>query len=188
MTDLISTQLKAATADLHQEVENKMSAVLFQDDLRPESYQQLLAGMYSVYEDMENAVCRFPSLNELMTDRSKLKWLESDLLFLSHQTGFTPSRPPSDSLQVEEGTAWGMMYVMEGATLGGAVISRHLANYSWVSDDCLSFFVSYGDQRGKMWKAFIDSLENFNQLNPELNPRIMEGAHNAFHYMNKVLE
>ncbi len=47
------------------------------------------------------------------------------------------------------------MYVVEGSTLGGQVLSRHFADRLGVSPDRGGgFFHGYGEATGRMWMAF----------------------------------
>ena len=59
-------------------------------------------------------------------------------------------------LPAPEGTdeALGRLYVMEGSTLGGALIDRHLAALPGFSGLRLRAFSPYGVETGAMWLAF----------------------------------
>jgi heme oxygenase len=50
--------------------------------------------------------------------------------------------------------ALGRMYVLEGATMGGTFIDRHLAALPALSDVRLRAFTPYGAETGAMWHAF----------------------------------
>ena len=51
--------------------------------------------------------------------------------------------------------ALGRLYVLEGSTLGGTFISRHLATLPTVGPDVrLGAFSPYGAETGAMWHAF----------------------------------
>ncbi len=48
----------------------------------------------------------------------------------------------------------GALYVVEGATLGGRVIARHLARSLALGPaDGAAFFAGYGDRTGAMWNG-----------------------------------
>lgn len=87
----------------------------------------------------------------------KLPLLTRDLITL----GSTPaeiqrlaiclSLPPLDS----RAGALGCLYVLEGATLGGQIISRHLSEIQNLSPERgAAFFYGYGAETGHMWKSF----------------------------------
>jgi heme oxygenase (biliverdin-IX-beta and delta-forming) len=56
--------------------------------------------------------------------------------------------------------ALGRMYVLEGSTLGGTFIDRHLACLPQLSGVRLRSFSPYGDETGSMWHAFRRSLHD----------------------------
>src|SRR5215218_8456218 len=50
--------------------------------------------------------------------------------------------------------ALGRMYVLEGATMGGTFIDRHLGSLPGLADVRLRAFTPYGSETGAMWRAF----------------------------------
>jgi heme oxygenase (biliverdin-IX-beta and delta-forming) len=56
--------------------------------------------------------------------------------------------------------ALGRMYVLEGSTLGGAFIDRHLAGLPQFSGVRLRSFSPYGDRTGAMWHGFRRSVRD----------------------------
>ncbi len=50
--------------------------------------------------------------------------------------------------------ALGRLYVLEGSTLGGTFIDRHLAGLPQLADVRLRAFSPYGPETGAMWHAF----------------------------------
>lgn len=56
--------------------------------------------------------------------------------------------------------AWGSAYVIEGSTLGGRFISRHLATTLGLTpENGASYFAGYGAETGAMWGAFRRTIE-----------------------------
>jgi heme oxygenase len=62
-----------------------------------------------------------------------------------------PAMPPLDT----HARLLGAMYVMEGSTLGGQVITRQLAK---AEIPLRRYFAGYGERTGPMWKAFCQLL------------------------------
>jgi heme oxygenase len=51
------------------------------------------------------------------------------------------------------------MYVMEGSTLGGQIIARHVQTSLFLTQDHgNAFFRGHGAQTGPLWKEFCDML------------------------------
>jgi heme oxygenase (biliverdin-IX-beta and delta-forming) len=62
-------------------------------------------------------------------------------------------------LTTTEAQRYGCLYVMEGSTLGGQLISRHLhARLGIDPDHGGRFFHGYGARTGSMWKVFRSAL------------------------------
>ena len=76
--------------------------------------------------------------------------LDLDLRALEHAP--LPNVPPPTWL-TGEADAWGCAYVLEGATLGGQVVTRHLRRTGF-PDNTLHFYRSYGEQVGPRWRTF----------------------------------
>jgi heme oxygenase len=86
-------------------------------------------------------------------ERRKIPLLEQDLQALGL------SRPSPDNEQRQPAAtdlsyALGCLYVLEGATLGGQIISRHLATLGIGPANGGLFFNGYGARTGEMWKSF----------------------------------
>ena len=63
--------------------------------------------------------------------------------------------PVIDSLAA----ALGCMYVLEGSSLGGRIITRHVRAKLGITEETGGrFFHGYGEQTGEMWRAFRASV------------------------------
>lgn len=85
-----------------------------------------------------------------LTGRLKTPLLDLDLRALEHAP--LPNVLPPTWL-TGEADAWGCAYVLEGATLGGQVVTRHLRRTGF-PDNTLHFYRSYGEQVGPRWRTF----------------------------------
>jgi heme oxygenase (biliverdin-IX-beta and delta-forming) len=87
-------------------------------------------------------------------DRSKLPWLIADILAL----GDTPPSLASGraiGVPTDAAELVGTLYAIEGSTLGGQVISRHLANNLGLTPERgARFFNGYGADTEKRWADF----------------------------------
>jgi hypothetical protein len=82
--------------------------------------------------------------------------------------------------------AFGMLYVLEGSTLGGRIILRTLSDRG-VSDPALSFLDPYGAATGQRWRDFIAVLTR--ELGNEVGrvAAACDGAVRAFRHAGAVL-
>lgn len=152
MNPLLTDRLKAQTADQHSRIESKLS--IFSRIQSREDYARLLEHLWGYYSpkeaslkslDWEKAAIDF-------SQRIKSPWLASDLKNLSRPTGALPVmqqvQPPKNLCE-----AMGALYVLEGATLGGQFIVRHLRAQNW-SGEAIRFYTGYDEHTGEMWTQF----------------------------------
>ena len=143
--------LRAGTRDAHDRLESGLD-VLHRCSGRA-SYAVLLADLRSVYAPLERALDRCPATAHVLPDwgqRRKTSWLDDDLAALGACAA--PDAVLAEVVTVED--VVGAAYVMEGATLGGAIVLRSL-DPAWPA----SFFGSYGPRRGAMWRGFRQRVE-----------------------------
>jgi len=152
-------ELRAATRDVHDRLELDLDVL--QRSRSAPSYAALLVGFRSVYRPLEQALTACAATLLTVPDwpqRHKCGWLDADLAAL----GVGRDEPAADvpAVRTAEDVA-GTLYVMEGATLGGAVVVRELAAAFPVLPPH-EFFSSYGASRGVRWRDFrrhVEALE-----------------------------
>jgi heme oxygenase (biliverdin-IX-beta and delta-forming) len=156
---MLLSRLRAETRQDHERLEADLD--LLRADMGLESYRELIARFYGFYTPWEHEVIRnLPdNLTAFFSDRRKVPMLLADLEFLGHEaTDSLPlcrSLPPLDNVP----RILGSLYVVEGATLGGQLISRHMEQALGLRDGRgYAFFSSYGSQVGNMWRTFRDLL------------------------------
>jgi heme oxygenase len=145
-------------------------------------YVTQLAMFFGFIEPWERALAHtLPDDDPIRRGRSKSSWLEQDLEFHgvdAAQRERLPrtSRLPSISSRAE---ILGAAYVLEGSTLGGQVISRHLEKTLGLSNgEGYRYFSSYGPQVGLQWRAFRDEL--LRASSPANDPVIIHAARETF--------
>jgi heme oxygenase (biliverdin-IX-beta and delta-forming) len=160
---MIHALLKQRTADLHSSMEVQLG-VLLSDEISVGQYAAVQKSFYGFYKPLEDRLVEFlgrqlPEIQLAM--RLKLPLLEGDLASLSVPADAIAKLPVCDKLP-PLGTVpelLGCLYVLEGSTLGGKIITRHLKTVLSLKEAGCSFFNSYGDNVGRMWSAFLSVLE-----------------------------
>ncbi|MGZ4540751.1 MAG: biliverdin-producing heme oxygenase [Blastococcus sp.] len=115
---------------------------------------RLMHGFWLAAEaGLDDWAARFPS------DAAAVTWprRRRSELFAADRTLLDDAAPPAvPTLPTVPGTdeALGRLYVLEGSTLGGVVIDRHLATLPALSGVRLRAFSPYGAETGAMWHAF----------------------------------
>lgn len=155
----IRTQLKLQTSDLHRAVEAAVDITAASQSL--DAYIQLLKMFWSILQPLESAlaVVLEENLPGYYPERRRSPGLEEDLAYLGFdRRDLLPGlRPPAIGTLPD---ALGALYVVEGSTLGGQIIARHLnATLGLGPDTGASFFHGYGEQTGTKWQEYLRILE-----------------------------
>jgi heme oxygenase len=152
--ELLSDQLKIRTLISHQQLE-KMLLQRLRGMYTVNDYLHLIQNFYCYFAALEERIKLYVGTSELpdYQERRKSASLENDVLSLG---GVLPEKVPALLLPMIENQlqAFGALYVMEGSTLGGLIISQMIKKQLNISDNHLSFFRSYGDQLVPMWNSF----------------------------------
>lgn len=130
-----------------------------------ESYRLLLAAWFHFHRALEASIEAFvadtPVFDYAM--RRKLPWLVADLRALDvapDTPRFSPSRPPRRIEIDSVAQLAGVLYTLEGSTLGGQVIARHIAvTLGLNAQRGARFFNGYEDRTEERWNQFVTFLE-----------------------------
>lgn len=165
---MIANLLRTETAGGHKELESLMYVnEIMNNSLSIEQYKKLLTINYIIHQKLENKLANMLDANlasELdMKSRLKLSALEKDLAYWNIDSLTLPGLdfdlfiPEKNNAEV-----LGALYVLEGATLGGNMIKRHiLANPNFKNEEGgLNYYGVYGDELSAKWKSFISVLND----------------------------
>lgn len=165
---MIMSRLKAETQAYHDRIEHdRLSRELTAMEVDLGYYTQVLAIYYGFYAPLEARLigaARWDALGFDLIPRLKTPLLVRDLAHFGIEGERLRALPAcADLPQVADlPAAIGCLYVLEGATLGGQLISRHLAGTLGVGPESgTAFFSSYGPTVGPMWKAFRAFVEEY---------------------------
>lgn len=156
---LIHSELRSATTVLHQLLEKRIP--FFSADLL--LYTRLIEAYYGFYRPLEHwlsdVAMSIPDLDWLI--RSKTPALESDLYALGlSAAGINAIALSSFALKTPtKADVLGVLYVLEGATLGGQSLRNSLSSRLGVEEhNGGRFFSVYGTSTLLMWRAFLACL------------------------------
>lgn len=149
---MILKRLRAETAQQHSTIEKQLP--LLDPTLTHTAYRQLIARFWGYYAPLEAQLEHAYPVGIDGKQRVKTPLLELDLHHLGQsQAAFPrcPNLPPLTNLP----QVLGCLYVIEGATLGGQLISRQLhASLGLTPDSGSAFFSGYGALTGVRWREF----------------------------------
>lgn len=157
-------QLKEATRSQHEELESAVDVM--RESVTLEDYGMLLLKFHRFYKPTESGLSRldWPEVGYDFEGRKKLPKLESDLAHLGLLETAVADPRPFAAAPTPDGFAsgFGTLYVLEGATLGGQIISRHLRSVLDIeAGRGGSFFGGYGELTGPMWKEFCGTVSSY---------------------------
>lgn len=153
----LHARLRTETAPSHQRLERSLDLLRLPQDR--DRFTALLVRFHGFHRAWEPALLR--SLSTALVPGPRLPMLEEDLgrLGLSHHTvRDSPSCAQAASLGEHPDTALGSVYVLEGSTLGGRVISHHFGKAPWWPPAGLRYFDPYGDQTASRWRQTLTQL------------------------------
>jgi heme oxygenase (biliverdin-IX-beta and delta-forming) len=147
--------LRSGTAEEHEDVERTLD--LLDPGLTPARLAAVLERMHGFWRAAEAGLDAWARHHPADADR--LAWARrrraalfaSDLAVLgAPPSEDAPELPPVTSTD----EALGRMYVLEGSTLGGTFIDRHLAALPALAGVRIGAFSPYGEETGAMWADF----------------------------------
>lgn len=185
------SRLRTATRPQHDALEaHPRLARLLDPDLTLPEYQSLLETLYGFYAPLEERLRRVaPALPFGLDDRWKTPRLARDLTALGVEGAQIDALPRCEALPVDTAAAaLGCCYVLEGATLGGAIIRRHLARSLRLTPaNGGAFYAGYGTRTGAMWKAFSAAVAGYPCTEAQTRQAIAAAAA-TFHHLRQWLD
>jgi heme oxygenase len=155
LSDSLHARLREATAPAHEALERDLDWEVRVATLP--GYRDLLIrlrGFHAAYEPVIGiALADAPFFDP----RRRLPSLDADLHALDGPAPDTLPAPAAPRLD-GPGAALGALYVLEGSTLGGAVIGRHVARLHGAGVP-LAYYAGRGRATGPLWRAFRERLD-----------------------------
>lgn len=179
--------LRAGTAELHIALEKRLP--FFSDTLDLQAFERLMRAYYGFYQPLESALQdsgEIPADFDLVS-RLKTPTLQRDLQALGASGGeFSLCRqlPAIDSAAA----CLGVLYVLEGATLGGQILRREIATrLNLGADNGAAFLDIYGAATGRRWRDFIEYLGS-RPMDADEREVVVAAAHTTFSCFEQWLE
>jgi heme oxygenase (biliverdin-IX-beta and delta-forming) len=190
----VRESLRNSTHSLHARLNrHPLLSELTRPGLKTASYAKILGAYRAYFRVVEPALERYLSCHPGLFDyapRRKLPWLDTDI---AHIPDVPEVASPPDELvelaQISEvGDLVGLLYAMEGSTLGGQIIARHLHDH--IRLDARSgarFFAAYGPDTEARWQEFCAFAETIGDSDDQL-ARAQASAALAFMALERCLD
>ena len=173
MTTSAIAHLRTATWASHQRLEKRVD-VKARFASRA-AYLEHLAKLWGFYSAVEQRIGRevFAQALPDYEARRKLPLLTADLLVLGLEPGAIEQLPRCPSVPdcTDTANAFGCVYVLEGATLGGrTLLPLAMSRLDLSAGHGATYLASYGEEVTAMWRMFGSALDAWCSL-PERRDR-----------------
>ncbi|MBN2895666.1 MAG: biliverdin-producing heme oxygenase [Campylobacterales bacterium] len=160
-------RLKTMTAPFHDALEStRLAQAMASGGVGRSDYARYLTQLYVVHSVIEPRVRQWAQWADYGIDierRARLELLRLDLAALGVAEPSTPMQRVWDE-RWGFPEAVGVMYVLEGSTMGGRFLAQRLL--SIVGNDglpAMRYFSAYGDQTMRMWGEYTHFLNRYAQ-------------------------
>jgi heme oxygenase (biliverdin-IX-beta and delta-forming) len=191
---VVMSLLKTETTPAHKQLERTNCFVrLFDPSYALHEYKQLLCRFYGFFAAVEPLL--FDGLtaeqSAVLGHKVKAHLLAMDLSILGMDESEQRNLPRCEELPRLSSFAqkMGVLYVLEGSTLGGRVISKRLKDHFGDTVlDKLNYYSCYGDNIGFEWKSFqIFMGSQFDDKADEI-PVVITAANDTFLALHQWLD
>jgi heme oxygenase (biliverdin-IX-beta and delta-forming) len=160
---MLLESLRERTASLHARVERSTDLPKRCSSVR--AYRELLLRLLGFYEPAEERLSFFDwrVLGIDFEQRRKVPLLVRDIRTLAGDPRNCSPISQDELPRIPTlSAAVGVLYVMEGATLGGQFISRHVRDVLGIGPSTGgSFHAAYGCNTGAMWREFREAANGY---------------------------
>lgn len=188
--ETISGLLRSHSFHEHRSLEARLD--FFNPQFSLEQYRNILALFYGYYAPIEELLSKLVLRDGLVADyeeRKKTPLLRQDLGALGIQA--THEILLCDRLPRLKNASevFGCLYVLEGATLGGQVLSKHFRErFGLQPDRGGAFFWSYGLATGARWSSFQRMLHEHHRRHQTETNIVLDAAAETFRTMREWIE
>jgi heme oxygenase len=179
---MLTEVLREQTREQHAQLEAGNSL----PTTEPEYIAQLKT-FFGFVEPWERALAQaLPEEDPIRAGRQKTSWLEEDLDFFGVDAAQRQRLPRATELPslLSRLEVLGAAYVLEGSTLGGQIIARHVEQALGLSDGRgYHYFRSYGADVGRQWQALRAELLQASSIAND--PVIVRAARGTFEILQR---
>jgi len=182
----LSARLRMETRDLHDRIEaNPRFCRLMAPDLSLAEYHALIVALFGHHAGAEAALAGAPGLPAVLGLSRRLTRtaaLTADLRALGLTEAAIARLPRCAAYLIDSPeAAWGALYVLEGSTLGGQLIARHLAATLGLGPETgAAGLVPHGAQTGALWRQFRELMDEAAAMGEIDTDAVIAAARHAF--------
>ncbi|CAM4500937.1 heme oxygenase [Paenibacillus endophyticus] len=184
----IMTRLREETASNHVQIEsNPYAKAIMNQTLTQDEYVRYLEKFYGFIKPAERLIAQLSGwgeFGEAMGQRAKSPLLERDLHTLGLSLQEIENLPECSKLPelYTVPQALGYMYVIEGSTLGGQIITKQVRKFLPLAEQenkGTEYFNAYGTETRAKWAEFREQVEQSID-SEEAAQQVIEAAKSTF--------
>ncbi|MBN9483782.1 MAG: hypothetical protein BGO70_09270 [Bacteroidetes bacterium 43-93] len=182
-------ELRARTKEDHQQLD-KLLIPYIKGCNTVAKYADLLQCFYGYFHPLESLISAYidDDIVPQYSRRRKSNVIEEELQSMHENLHAINEDVPLPRIDNIAG-ALGAMYVLEGSTMGGKIISKILAENLGKQPSDIRFFNYYGDDTDVLWGQFVQSLNMFaDELEDAGKGVVISVARNTFHCFKAWIE
>jgi len=192
---MIIKALREKTRPHHQAIErNRLLTELLRPTLTRDVYTEVLARFYGFLKPLEELLLQNgveAGLEALLKDRLKTDLLEGDLGQMGVDVDALRRIPLCSELPAcdRPSKCMGILYVLEGSTLGGQMIAAAVKNSLGIDTGSgAAYFNGYGTSTRTMWEGTCRLLEKYDQGTETERAETVAAAADTFDRLNRWFE
>ena len=181
--------IKSETKQAHIETE-QLLVPLLKNIKTKEDYAAVLSIFYGLFQPLQKEIEKHITEHALpdITKRRKAASIEKDIFYLevNRKADICQDLPTIHHLL----QAFGALYVVEGSTLGGQIITKMLQKNTSVSlpENSLNFFKGYGQDNVMMWQQFKTTLQQHIANEDQLQQLVLAANDTFTKFKNWILK
>ncbi len=189
--DILRNRLKVLTKPFHDSLEATPLAIsLASGNITKDKYISFLKDLYYLHKEVESKMCLMPEWSSYKLDphqHTRADLLLADLAaFGVHVEDITSNITLIDEYSFAK--IIGMLYVLEGSTMGGRVLSQRLLHVRGNDDlPVTRYYNAYADETMQRWGEYCSFLSEYEIKHPEDSSEIILGACSMFLQMEEIL-
>ncbi len=193
----VMTRLRQFTSQIHKTLEElPFSQAILKETLPLPLYIGQLEAYLPVYRALEKqcvAQLHFPAMHAIwQADLAKTPWLVEDLAYFKYTE--IPAIPVQRATIaflrfVQKATPYdllGILYTMEGSTLGSRVLLPHLQTSYSLQNQGVQYYFGYGENTDCHWQDFKARM-NSTLIDLEAQNQVIESALQTFAHVKSLL-
>ena len=180
---ILSESLKEATNESHIQIgKTEAFSQLLSPSLTKEEYTNIITGWFHFITKLEKEYLKLPGIHNIIPDldeRLKTSLLQKEIQELKiNNTSPTIDSTTPECTNINQ--FLGILYVLEGSTLGAQFITKQLKTNQNLSELSFHFYNGYAKFTTEKWETFKNSLNTYGQQHINSHQEIIASANACF--------